>query len=386
MHSEPEAWTLATQPPMRILLLMLLPIGDTLFTTPSVHALREHYPDAEITALVYPTNKGILINNPDIDHFLVWPTRQQFPGVRGVLRLFWELRRSRFDLAVEYCNYIWWVTWLSGIQKRTEMELPRLWWVWPWAGREWRKHHAVEHYMDPVRRLGIEVGDARLRIFPTEEEEARAQSWLDRHKIAPDELLLGIHPGGEGLWGRKKWSVERFAHVADGLAGVSASRVLIMGGKGDAEAAAELAANTRAPIINATGQTTLGETAALAARCAIFIGNDSSPLHIAAAAGTPVVGIYGPTDPCSYHPWRPDGKEGVEYAVVRANLLCASRFPLVGGTTVLGWVTCLLCPALESIKPRQVLDAAVGLLERSGLSRREITESRRQRGEGDSQR
>lgn len=362
---------------MRILLLALLPIGDTLFTTPSIHALREHYPQAEITALVYPTNKGILSNNPDVDRLLIWPTREQFPGVRGVLRLFWELRRARFDLAVEYCNYIWWLTWLSGISRRTEMQLPRLWWGWPWAGREWRKRHAVEHYMDPVRRLGIQVRDTRLRIFPTEEEEARAQSWLDRHKIGPDELLLGIHPGGEGLWGRKKWSAVRFAHVADGLAGVSAARVLVMGGKSDAEAAADLAASTRASIINATGQTTLGETAALAARCVIFVGNDSSPLHIAAAAGTPVVGIYGPTDPHSYHPWRPDGEEGVDYAVVTSRLPCAGRFPLVGGTTLLGWVTCLLCPALESIKPGQVLNAAVSLLERSGLTRREITEGRR---------
>lgn len=362
---------------MHILLLMLLPIGDTLFTTPAVHALREHYPDAEITALVYPTNKGILSNSPDIDRFLIWPTRRQFPGVGGVLRLFWELRRARFDLAVEFCNYIWWVTRLSGIPRRTEMQLPRLWWCRPGAGREWRKQHAVEHYMGPVQRLGIEVEDKRLRIRPTPEEAARAQSWLDRHKIGPNELLVGVHPGGEGLWGRKKWSIERFAHVADGLAGVSAARVLIMGGKGDAEAATHLAASTHAPIVNATGQTTLGETAALAARCAIFIGNDSSPLHIAAAAGTPVVGIYGPTDPHSYHPWRPDGSEEVDYTVVRSSLPCACKFPLVGGTTLVGWVACLLCPSLEGIKPRQVLNAAVGLLRRSGLTEHEITQGRR---------
>ncbi len=137
-----------------------------------------------------------------------------------------------------------------------------------------------------------------------------------------------------------------------------------MGGKHDAPAAAEIASRTQAPIINAAGQTTLGETAALVSHCALFIGNDSSPLHIAAASGTPVVGIYGPTDPRSYHPWIPAGREGVDYAVVRSNLPCACKFPLVGGTTILGFFTFLRCPALESITPQQVLEAARGMLKR----------------------
>src|SRR5205823_8127433 len=140
---------------MRILLLILLPIGDTLFATPAIHALRERYPDARITALVYPTNFGILANNPDINDFMFWPTRQTWPGLLRVLALFWGLRRRRFDLAVELANYIWWVSWLAGIPRRTEMRLPRLWWALPWAGSERRRKHAVEQYADVVRKLGI---------------------------------------------------------------------------------------------------------------------------------------------------------------------------------------------------------------------------------------
>src|SRR5436305_2502086 len=100
---------------MRILIFSLLPIGDTLFTTPAVHALRNRYPDAHITALVYPTNAGVLRSNPDINEFVYWPTRQNWPGLGGVLRLFWTLRRAHFDLAMEFCSYIMWVTFLSGI-------------------------------------------------------------------------------------------------------------------------------------------------------------------------------------------------------------------------------------------------------------------------------
>jgi heptosyltransferase-3 len=178
-------------------------------------------------------------------------------------------------------------------------------------------------------------------------------------------MLVGLHPGGEGLWGRKQWGPERFAQVATGLHDRlgGAVRIVLMGGKDDAPLAAQIAARTRAHVINATGQTTLGETAALIKKCRIFLGNDSSPLHIAAATGTPVVGIYGPTDPRSYHPWVPGGLDGVEYEVVRSPLPCACRFPLVGGITLAEWIMCLLCPALASITPQRVLQACLRLLE-----------------------
>lgn len=346
---------------MRILLLVLLPIGDTLFTTPAIRALRNQYPHARITALVYPTNKGILKNNPDIDEFLIWPTREAWPGMRRVAGLFRRLRGARFDLAVEFSNYIVWLTKLCGIPRRSEMELPKGWWALPWAGREWRNRHAVEHYADVVRRLNVPVEDMRLRIFPTEKEKRKAEEWLGRHSVQPGEVLVGIHPGGEGLWGRKRWGIDGFARVADGLSERVGARILVMGGRDDAPLAADLMGRTRSRVINATGQTTLGETAALAAHCDLFIGNDSSPLHIAAASGTKVVGIYGLTDPRSYRPWVLGGEES-EYAVVRSSLPCACRFPLVGGITLMEWARCLACPALKTITPDDVLKASLALL------------------------
>ncbi|MDQ6695805.1 MAG: glycosyltransferase family 9 protein [Chloroflexota bacterium] len=349
--------------PQRILLLMLLPIGDTLFATPAVRALRERYPEAHITALVYPTNEGILRHNPSIDSFLFWPTREKWPGFMAVARLFLHLRRAHFDLAVEFCNYIWWVTLWSGIRRRTEMNLPKMWWALPWAGTQWRKRHAVEHYSDVVRRLGIPVHDTHLLIYPSAEEIAHAESRLSGHRISPDDTLVGMHLGGEGLWGRKRWPVEKFAEVTNGFLEIGA-RVVIMGGKEEVALAEELVRRAHFPVINAAGQTTLGETAALAARCTLFIGNDSSPLHIAAASGTRVLGIYGPTDPRSYHPWIPGGKNGVDYCVVRPNLLCAGRFAFVGGATLVTWAECLFCPGLKMVTPRQVLSAALSLIRK----------------------
>ena len=124
--------------------------------------------------------------------------------------------------------------------------------------------------------------------------------------------------------------------MADRLHARFGVKIVVLGGKEDAPLAAEVARAGSAPVLNLAGQTTLGETAALAARCALFIGNDSSPLHIAVAAGTRVVGIYGITDPRSYRPWVPRGRGraglrgGAQPAPVRRLLPPDRRHHLAG--------------------------------------------------------
>ena len=348
--------------PRSILVCALLPIGDTLFTTPALHAVRQRYPGARITALTYPTNSGVLLANPAVDAIWLAPTRQRPLGGAGMLHLLRALRRARFDLTLEFSNYNYGLRYWGGTHRAASMGLPWLWWIRPGAGRTWRRRHAVEHYGDVVRRLGIPIADWRLRIYVTPAEVAARDSLLRDHGVAPDEPIVGLHPGGEGLWGRKQWSPRGFAAVADGLHRQFGVKIVVLGGKDDARHAAEVAALSAAPVLNLAGQTTLGATAALAERCALFIGNDSSPLHIAAAVGTRVVGIYGVTDPLSYRPWVPGGQAGRDYAVVLSPAPCAACFPLVGGITMLEWINCMRCDALAAITPAQVLAAAVPLL------------------------
>ena len=347
---------------MRILVMLLLPIGDTLFATPALHALRERYPGARITALVYPSNKGVLHNNPDVDDFLLWPGRADWPWLGALARLFWKLRRARFELSIEFNTFTWWLTWLCAIPRRSALELPRLWWLLPRAGGRWRRRHAVEHFCDPVRRLGIPVEDMRLRIEPNAMEKAHARALLDEYGVKPGDLLVGMHAGGNALWGRKRWGVEGFSHVAGALSGRPGAWIVLMGGKDDARLSAAIATRSSARIINVTGRTTLDETAALIACCSLFIGNDSSLLHIAAALRTRVVGLYGLTDPRSYRPWVPGGREWVDYAVVRSTLPCACCFTFPGGMTLAAWIRCPFCPGMQAITPEQVLEAAERLL------------------------
>jgi ADP-heptose:LPS heptosyltransferase len=225
-----------------------------------------------------------------------------------------------------------------------------------------RRKHAVEVYGAVVRRLGLPIPDWRLRMRPTEADYARAAALLARHGIRFGEPVIGIHPGGEGLWGQKQWAPARFAAVADGLAEMAHGKVVVLGGGDDARVAAEVARRAQGPVFNLAGQTSLGETAAMAAACSLFIGNDSSPLHIAAAMGTPVVGVYGPTSPVSYRPWLPGGRPGRDYAVVLGHRPCAGRFTMGGSKPLSAYLQAVLCDALATIPPEEVLATARRLL------------------------
>ncbi len=349
--------------PRRVLVVALLPIGDTLFTTPALHALRVAYPQAHITALVYPSNGGILVNNADVDRIWHWPTRNAW-GPGEVLRLARDVRRGRFDLCVEFSNYNGWLSAWAGARTRSHLHLPTFWWIDPAVGKPWRTKHAVEIYATVVQRLGISPGDWRLRMRPTDADEARASALLARHGILWGEQVIGIHPGGEGLWGQKRWAPAHFAAVADGLHRTVGGKIVVLGGREEADIAAEVARRAEAPVFNLAGQTTLGETAAMAAACSLFIGNDSSPLHIAAAMGTPVVGIYGPTSPISYGPWLPGGQAGRDYVVVQGRGRCAGRFTLGGSQPIWVYLQATACRSLATIRPTAVLEAATVLLAR----------------------
>lgn len=346
----------------RILLAALLPIGDTLFATPAIRAVRARYPQARITVLAYPTNSGILTASPDVDRIWLAPTRARPQGFPDLCTLIAAIQAEHFDLVLEFSNYNYGLRWWSGARQTMDMRLPPIWWGRPGAGRAWRQRHAVEHYAAVAQRVGIPVEDWRLRIYVTPGERIEAATLMEGHGIRPGEPLIGIHPGGEGLWGHKQWSARGFAEVAARLHREAGGKVVVLGGREDARLAAEVARAGRAPILNLAGQTSLGETAALARHCTLFIGNDSSPLHIAAAAGTRVVGIYGVTDPRSYRPWVPGGVPGQDYAVVLSPDPCAACFPLVGGITLAGWARAMRCRALDAVTPDMVIQAALPLL------------------------
>lgn len=328
--SRPPTW------PERVLLLALLPIGDTIFAAPTIYALRARYPQARITALAHVSNAPILRCIPAIDEVLVLPPSGWGFGLLRMASMLWSIRARHFHVAVSFTSpWYKWMSLLSGSPVRTYMKFDPLWWLLPAPHARWRSTHATRHYYDCARELDLLPWDQvdrvpRLLVPPAERQAARA--WLWRRGIAPGAgPLVAIHPGGAGLHGHKRWPIDRFAQVADTLAERWHARVVLLGGPDESELAGEIAALMHGQPLIAAGTMPLLTSVALIAECALFIGNDSSLLHGAAAVGTPYVGIYGPTCLANFQPvptWPRLGR------LVAAWPPCAHPSYFVGGRPV----------------------------------------------------
>jgi ADP-heptose:LPS heptosyltransferase len=348
--------------PRHILVGLLCPIGDTLFATPALAALRRRFPRARITALVYRSNAGILAGNPNVDAcVLAAPGDDVAPLVR-LARGVGMLQHGDYDLMVSFSPAASFVGWLAGVPRGARLIMPRHWWLLGGRNPDYRRRHAVDHYLDVVRPLLTEeVSDEeRLpRVYLARQDRAAARRILRANGLSPANLLVAMHVGGEGFGGRKRWSTERFAAVGRHLVETFGARVLLLGGPADLPLAAEVAAEMPRGAVVLAGQTSLLETAALVERSVLFVGNDSCPLHIAAAVGTPTVGIYGPSSVEQFHPIGPGTNP---HRVLSADLPCGPCFQFVGNTPP--WVpnACHSYACLKAIRAEQVIEAAAALL------------------------
>lgn len=288
-------------------------LGDVLLTTPLLAALREAYPEAQLTYAVGRWSRPMVEHNAHVDAILELPDRWT-PG--SLLAAAAELRRRGYDLAVvpDRSPLLSLLTWLAGVPARAGLDS---------SGRGFAYTHRavpaslVEHEADVYNRLaaalGIPPAPRRLFFFPTRAAREAADELL-RH-VPGDGPLVALHPGGGNNPGmqlpRKRWLPERWASVADALA-ASGARVLVLGGPGDEAAVQALLGAMRQPATPLLGRRAWDELGALLERCALFAGHDTGMMHLAVAVDTPTVAVFGPSDPQIYGPygagiavWRP---------------------------------------------------------------------------------
>lgn len=351
--------------PTHILVAMLCPIGDTLLATPALAAVRHRFPDATITIVVSASNAGILDGNADYDRRVLVPAPGEGPTAARFTAAVRLLRgeRAQYDLVVSFSAAGTMVARLAGLGgPRVRLSMPPLWWLIGGHSRSFRARHTIDQYLYAVRPL--------LDHAPTAEERAprlqlsihdrsAARRLLREHGLSPSTVLVAMHVGGEGFDGRKRWATERFAEVASGLVERYRAHVLLIGGKDDLALAEQTAARLPQNATVLAGRAPLKVTAALIEQSAIFIGNDSGPLHIAAAVGTPAVGIFGPSD---WRQFQPVGKKGYHQRVIHSDLPCSPCFHFVGNDPWWYHNPCYSRACLEAIAPGQVLAAALDLL------------------------
>lgn len=347
-------WYFRLFPPRRvhsILLNLMLPIGDTLFATPTIRALRRRFPHAHIAALVFPTNAGVLYANEDVDELILHPTGQTFSWW-GYLRFVLKVRRRHFTMAVEFRPYVWWMSAAFGVLRRLSLDVPVYQWFFPVGARPWKHRHAVTSFATIIKLLKLDIDTARLVVRTTPADRSAINNYLQGQEIAPDQRIITIHPGGEGFRGMKRWEAARFATLCDRLADRYGARIVIIGGRDELALARTVAGQMKAPTIIANGQVSLGGTVALIERSFLFMGNDSAPLHMAGSLGVATVGIFGPTSLTNYLPLGP------HVQAVRSNLVCSPCFFFVGSHPVWAGSSCHVPTCLHALSVGAVMSAA----------------------------
>jgi heptosyltransferase-3 len=298
----------------RVLVVKLRHHGDVLLTSPVLSVLAARAPEAEIDALVYADTRDMLAGHPALARIHTIDREWKRQGLLAQLRresaLLADLRERRYQLVVHLTEH-WRGAWLAQLLR------PR-WSVAPARdSRSWKAcfshvyalpratpRHTVEANLDALRRLGIYPADEekRLLMVPGPEAEARVDALLAQHGLAA-KGFLHVHPTSRWLF--KAWTDERNAELLQRLAR-DGHRVVVTGAPNAREQAIVRRILDRAgtPVADLSGALSLREMAALAARARLFVGVDSAPMHIAAAVGTPVVALFGPSGERQWGPWR----------------------------------------------------------------------------------
>ena len=349
---------------MKILLLRLRLIGDVVFTTPIVAALRRAYPGARLAYLVEEAAAPIVTGNPHLDEVIIAPRRRGIGRLRDDVKLARRLRRERFDLVLDLHGgpRSSWLAWATGAPERIGYDIPGRRWMYTRVAaraRELRPRHSVQNQWDLLEAIpgwtGGQADPSRDRIeIPLDPgADRRMRERLSRAGLQDGDDLVVLHVSAGNPF--RRWPEAFFAETATALARGGPRRKLVFSsGPSDREAAARIADETRRQLgseahrIIELGEFDLQELRALIGQSRLFVGGDTGPLHMAAATDTPVVGIYGPTLSARSAPWRPAAIATL--AVEREGLPCR---PCDQRACAPGDFRCL-----TQLMPAAVIDAA----------------------------
>ncbi len=278
-------------------------VGDAVMSIPALEEIRARWPQAEIVIAARAWVADLYRGQGFADRLAVFDSGAS--GALGTERMARDLRREHFDCAVLLPNAFSaaWLAWRAGARERIgyarDARSALLTRAFSVPRPEETPAHETYYYLELVRRAGwIErlpaVEEIRLRIDASARESAEAR--LQQVGLRSDSLRIALAPGA-AYGSAKCWAPERFAGAADRLIADSGADVILFGAASERGITELIAARMRHRPVNLAGQTPIGELPALFAACDLFIGNDSGAMHVAAAAGVPVVGVFGPTDP-----------------------------------------------------------------------------------------
>jgi heptosyltransferase-1 len=296
--------------PKKLLVIRLSSIGDIVHVLPAVAALGKTTPSAEISWAVESRYACLIEGNPYVRHILRLDTlgwRRSFgsPGTLGEMkRAFAALRNPGFDAAIDFQGLI-----KSGVIARLSGARERL-----GFGGDWLREpaaaifytdrvspqgpqHVIEANLEMARRLGAQRAEWEFPLPHSPEDEDYAEAQIARMGGGP---FILISPGGG--WRSKRWPPASYAELIREIGVESASQIALTGSPAEEALMREILDAAQSPRARYV-PTNITQYVALARRAALFIGSDTGPMHLAAAVGTPIVALHGPTDPVRNGPY-----------------------------------------------------------------------------------
>lgn len=316
---------------MKILIISLSGIGDALMFTPALNLLRNSLPSAEIDAVVmYKGAQEIFSTNKNLNRVIYFNFLEK--GVVKSLKFLFKLRK-KYDASInvypsnrkEY-NLI---NFLIGAKKRVGVVYLRrdrnnFGFLNNVRVLEDDLVHNVQTNIKLCEALiGKKFSEEPSLEYPISESDSSfAKKYLNDAGISGDELVIGFHPGCATLKNhiQRRWEPEKFAELGKKLISNHSARILIFGGPEENELKEQIFSkigSEKAKVINAESLT---QSTAVLKRCNVFVTNDSSQMHIAAAMGLKVVAIIGPTNQKYIYPWK------TEHRIISLNLDCSPCF------------------------------------------------------------
>ena len=288
----------------RILVIKWSALGDVVLSMPALRSLRKKFPKAKIYCLTSSAVSSLLIRCPYLDGLVIFDSKGKNKGFRGMYKTVRELVHLGFDISVDLQNNnrSHMLAFFSRIPERYGFQNRKLGFLInkgvKLPGKNMRP---VSHQFRILEALNIQPGDLHLELWMSNEDKKNIFNLLGNQWLGPKETVVGINISASPNWITKLWPLDNFAQLIDEL-NKKDIRAIITGAARDKHQVIKLRRMTNAKFIDAVGKTTVSELACLIKRCQVYITGDSAPMHIAASVNTPIVALFGPTDPMRHIP------------------------------------------------------------------------------------
>lgn len=291
-------------PPKNCLIISTTGIGDAIWGTPAIKAIKEQLPGLSVCVLANSNSAEIFKGNPYIKKIFIF--RKGISKILSVISVIKELRNNHFDTVVVFQatdRIIWLLAYLTGASKiigsrrhskETDfvithpVEIPR-------------NTHAIYARNLLIRELGVKSNFKEIELFIADSEKKRVHDFLKEMGINHNSFLIGFQPGAAKSY--KRWSGKNFKKLGKMISKTRDDiRIIITGNKKEEELAQRIADEING--ISLAGKLTLRESSAVIERCNLFITNDTGPMHIAVALGTPTIALFSATGDENIEPYR----------------------------------------------------------------------------------